>query len=80
MSEDMKKMMAVGVILFVLAIFAVYSIFIFVVISKRTQAPLLPYPVETVAPSASAPASEIILPSIDNRPVGYIPTDRKSVV
>jgi len=74
MSEDMKKMMAVGVILFVLAIFAVYSIFIFVVNSKRAQAPLLPYPVETVAPSASAPASEIILPSIDNRPVGYMPT------
>jgi predicted metal-dependent phosphoesterase TrpH len=74
MSENAKKMIALGAVLFVLSIFAVYSIFIFALNSHKVQAPLQPYPVETDALSASAPASEITLSSIDNRPVGYMPT------
>jgi hypothetical protein len=74
MSEDRKKMIAIGAILFILSIFAVYSIFIFVINSKEVQAPLQPYPVETVAPSASAPASETTFPSNGSHPVGYMPT------
>ena len=77
MSENAKKMIAIGAVFFVLSIFAVYSIFIFALNSHKVQAPLQPYPVETAAPSAPAPASETTLPSISNGPAGYMPTDEE---
>ena len=74
MGEAMKKVIAIGVILLILAIFALHSIFTLALNQKKVQAPLLPFPAQTVAPSASIPAAETTPPSNGSHPVVYIPT------
>ena len=74
MNEDFKKMIALGVILFILTLFALHSIFTSMLNSKKDQTPLLSSPVETVDASASASVLEATLASSDSPLVVSIPT------
>ena len=74
MTEDGKKMLAIGVILFILAIFALHSVLMLRLNPKKAQEPFLAAPVQTAEPSVSAPAPEAPLSSDGSHPVVSIPT------
>ena len=65
-------MIAIGVILFVLTIFAIYSIS--TLSPKKVPAPLLTSPDQTVVPSTPVATTETTPFSNGNRPIVYIPT------
>ena len=71
MSENVKKALAVGVVLFILAILALHSIFTLVPTPKQEPLPLSP--VQTTVSSTSAPTPT----SNGNLPVVYIPTNEE---
>ena len=73
MSDAVKKIIVVGVILLILTILAWYSISMLALSIKRGQAPL---PVQT-SDSATAPVAGVPSPTGDNVPAISIPTDEE---